>query len=349
MRDIIVDGSEGEGGGQVLRTSLSLSAITGRPVRIENVRGRRKKPGLKRQHLTALNAAAEICGAKVEGAELNSPEISFHPSAIKGGAYNFEIGSAGAANLVAQTILPILSHAREASTAVITGGTHNLWAPTFDFFNDAFLPLFRKMGGRADAELNTYGFNPAGGGSMTLSVKPIEDVKPLELLSRGERISERVTAVVANLKGDIAAREIKTILHGLNLAPEQGQIIHTDGPGPGNVASLFLEYENVTQVFTGIGQHGVRAETLAKTIVADAQKYLQANSADGQHRTAVCEHLADQLLLPMALMKGGALTAMEITQHTRTNIDIIRRFLDVNITLRQNGRKCWTIEVAASA
>ena len=132
MREIIIDGSEGEGGGQVLRTSLSLSAITGKPVRIENVRGRRKKPGLFRQHLTAFKAAAEICDARMEGAELGSSEIAFYPGEIKGGEYNFAIGSAGATNLVAQTILPILMHADKASTVTITGGTHNLWAPTFD-------------------------------------------------------------------------------------------------------------------------------------------------------------------------------------------------------------------------
>ena len=161
--EIIIDGSEGEGGGQVLRTSLSLSAITGKPVRIENVRGRRKKPGLFRQHLTAFKAAAEICDATMEGAELGSSEIAFHPGKIKGGDYDFAIGSAGATNLVAQTLLPILAHADTASSVKISGGTHNQWAPTFDFLDQAFLPQFRKMGGRASAELEAYGFYPAGG------------------------------------------------------------------------------------------------------------------------------------------------------------------------------------------
>ena len=172
QREIIIDGSEGEGGGQVLRTSLSLSAITDKPVRIENVRGKRKKPGLFRQHLTAFKAAAEICDARVEGAELKSSEIAFHPGKIKGGEYRFDIGTAGATNLVAQTVLPILTHADTKSTVTITGGTHNQWAPTFDFLNQAFLPQFRKMGGRATAEIHAYGFYPAGGGSVTLHVKP---------------------------------------------------------------------------------------------------------------------------------------------------------------------------------
>lgn len=338
QREIIIDGSEGEGGGQVLRTSLSLSAITGKPVRIENVRGRRKKPGLFRQHLTAFKAAAEICGARMEGAELKSPEIAFHPGTIKGGDYRFDIGTAGATNLVAQTVLPILAHAETESTVTITGGTHNQWAPTFDFFDAAFLPQFRKMGGRTSAELISYGFNPAGGGELRLSVKPVLKPQRLELISRGDRISEHVVVVVANLKRDIANRELKTLLNALNLAPEQGEIIHVDGHGPGNVVSLFLEHENVTEVMIGLGQHGVRAEAVAKHVASEAKTYLQSEAATG-------EHLADQLLLPMALLGGGIFTTTDLTQHTRTNIDIIRRFLDVEITATQNGRKCWTIEV----
>ncbi|MEP3891057.1 MAG: RNA 3'-terminal phosphate cyclase [Hellea sp.] len=343
--EIIIDGSEGEGGGQVLRTSLSLSAITGKPVRIESVRGRRKKPGLFRQHLTAFKAAAEICDARMEGAELGSSEIAFYPGKIKGGEYDFAIGSAGATNLVAQTLLPILGFADKASTVKISGGTHNLWAPTFDFLEHAFLPQFRKMGGRASAELNAYGFYPAGGGAITLSVKPNGASERLELIERGERNSEKIVAVVANLKRDIANRELKTILKALNLKPEQGEIVHAEGPGPGNVVSLFLEHENVTEVFVGLGRHGVRAEGVAKGVVQEAQKYLQARDASNGAQTAVGEHLADQLLLPMALLGGGVFTTMDITQHTRTNIDIIRRFLDVDIKLTQNGRKCWTITV----
>ena len=344
-REIIIDGSEGEGGGQVLRTSLSLSAVTGKPVRIENVRGRRKKPGLFRQHLTAFKAAAEICDARMEGAELGSSEIAFYPGKIKGGEYDFAIGSAGATNLVAQTLLPILAHADKASKVTITGGTHNLWAPTFDFLDQAFLPQFRKMGGRASAELNAYGFYPAGGGSITMTIKPMETPNRLELMDRGERLSERVVAIVANLKRDIANRELKTILKAFNMKPEQGEIIHVEGPGPGNAVSLFLEHENVTEVFVGLGQHGVRAEAVGKGVANQAQKYLPAKSATGDIKTAVGEHLADQLLLPMSLLGGGVFTTTDITQHTHTNIDIIRRFLDVEIKLTQNGRKCWTVEV----
>lgn len=345
MREIIIDGSEGEGGGQVLRTALSLSAITRKPVRIENVRGQRKKPGLFRQHLTAFKAAAEICGATMEGAELGSSEIAFYPGKIKGGDYEFSIGSAGATNLVAQTLLPILSHADTDSTIRITGGTHNPWAPTFDFLDQAFLPQFRKMGGRAALELESYGFYPAGGGAIQMSIKPTTETHALFLEDRGERLSESAVAIVANLKRDIANRELKTILKAMKLKPEQGAIIHAESPGPGNAVSLFLEHEHVTEVFMALGEHGVRAEAVAKKVVEQAQKYLLAKDSLGSIQTAIGEYLADQLLLPMALFDGGVFTTTDITPHTRTNMDIIKMFLNVEFKMTQRGRKCWKVDV----
>ena len=338
--EIIIDGSEGEGGGQVLRTTLSLSAITGKPVRIQNVRGQRRKPGLLRQHLTAFRAAAEITGATMEGAELGSSEIAFHPGSIRGGEYEFSIGSAGSTTLVAQTLLPILSHAVGPSTVTITGGTHNAWAPTFDFLDQAFLPQYRSMGGRASAQIESYGFHPAGGGKLRLNVKPTATPEPLALTTRGTRLDTRVVALVSNLKRNIAEREVKTLLRGLNLAPEAGDVAHVDSPGPGNSISLFLEFEHVTEVLIGLGAHGVRAESVAKSVAADAKAYLTAEAAP-----ATGEHLADQLLLPMALGAGGVFTTTDLTQHTRTNIDIIQRFLDVQVELTRIGRKTWRVEV----
>ena len=267
------------------------------------------------------------------------------PSAIKGGDYEFSIGSAGATNLVAQTLLPILSHAETNSTVRITGGTHNQWAPTFDFLDKAFLPQFRKIGGRASAELEAYGFYPAGGGAIRMSVKPTNETHALSLEDRGARTGEKVIAIVANLSEGIAKRELKTLLNAMNLKPEQGEIIHAEGPGPGNAVTLFLEHENVTEVFIGLGEHGVRAEAVAKKVVHQAQKYLPAKDGSGQISTAVGEHLADQLLLPMALFGGGVFTTTDIFQHTRTNIDIIKRFLDVDIKMSQLGRKCWKVDV----
>ncbi len=342
---VIIDGSFGEGGGQVLRTSISLSAITGTPVRIDNIRAGRKKPGLMRQHLTSIKAAAEICGAKTEGLELRSDAISFVPGAIEGGDYRFDIGSAGGTVLVAQTIIPILSHAKTASTATVIGGTHNMWAPTFDYLERAFLPQYNKMGGRVSAELLKYGFVPAGGGEIVLAVKPTQDKRALDLRTRGDRVDASIIAVLANLKHDIATREIKTITKRMDIDKSASEILHVDGPGPGNAVSLFLEYENLTEVFIGIGQQGVRAETIASRLAEEARRYTLSQDGAGQDYTAVGEHLADQLLLPMALYGGGAFTTTNITEHTRTNMDIIKRFLDVDIKTTQLGRKCWLVEV----
>ncbi len=336
--EIIIDGSIGEGGGQVLRTSISLSAITGKPVRIENIRAGRKKPGLMRQHLTSIKAAAEICAAETHGLELRSNAISFMPGEIEGGDYRFDIGSAGGTVLVAQTILPILSHAKTPSTATILGGTHNMWAPTFDYLERAFLPLFNRMGGRTSAQLIKYGFVPAGGGEIALAVKPIQEKQALDLQERGEKTGANIIAVLANLKRDIANREIKAITKRMDIDKSQAEILHVDGPGPGNAVSVFMDYEHVTEVFIGLGQHGVRAEAVANSVVVAARDYILSEACVGPH-------MADQLLLPMALLAGGVFTTSDMTEHTRTNIEIIKHFLSVKISTKQLARKLWEIRV----
>ncbi|MBL4854148.1 MAG: RNA 3'-terminal phosphate cyclase [Robiginitomaculum sp.] len=338
-RIISIDGSEGEGGGQVLRTSISLSAITGIPVRIDNIRAGRRKPGLMRQHLTSIKAAAEICSAKTESLVLGAEEISFAPNTIEGGDYRFEIGSAGGTCLVAQTIIPILSHAKTASKVSITGGTHNLWAPTFDYLDRAFLPLFNQMGGQANIELVRHGFYPAGGGEITVSVKPSNETRALALTKRGEKTGASIVIVLANLKRDIANREIKSIMQRMNMDKSQAKILQVDGPGPGNVVTLAIEYENVTEIFVGLGQHGVRAEAVGNGVVDEARKYFTSDAA-------VDAYMADQLLLPMALFGGGVFTTSDITKHTRTNIEIIKRFLDVEIQTGQLERKLWEVTVS---
>src|SRR5688572_16449750 len=183
---ITIDGSMGEGGGQVLRTSLALSLVTGKPFRIEKIRAGREKPGLLRQHLTAVNAAAAVGGAHVEGAALGSRELDFRPGPAKPGEYRFAVGTAGSATLVLQAVLPALLTARGASTLVLEGGTHNPFAPPFDFLDKAFLPLLRRMGARVEVALERPGFYPAGGGRFQVRVEPVERLERLDLPSRGD-------------------------------------------------------------------------------------------------------------------------------------------------------------------
>lgn len=206
MSTLIIDGSQGEGGGQVLRTSLALSMVTGRPFRIEGIRAGRANPGLLRQHLTGVRAAAEISGAKVQGAELGSKQLTFEPGEVRAGDYQFSIGTAGSTTLVLQTILPALLAAKGRSTMVLEGGTHNPAAPPFDFLQRVFLPLVNRMGPRVSVELERHGFFPAGGGCFRVVVDPVEKLQPLELLTRGEIRRRTCRVLLSNLPRTIAKR-----------------------------------------------------------------------------------------------------------------------------------------------
>ena len=235
----IIDGSSGEGGGQILRTSLALSLVTGQPFRIARIRAGRKSPGLLRQHLTAVNAAAEIADAEVSGATMGSRELTFSPGPIRAGHYKFEIGTAGSATLVLQTILPALVVAGASSELMLGGGTHNPFAPPFDFLARAFLPLLGRMGARVEARLERPGFYPAGGGKFRVQIQPAARLEPLNLLSRGEVRARRATAMVANLPHRIAERELSLIGNKMSWPPDwlTTQVVD-NSKGPGNVVMI---------------------------------------------------------------------------------------------------------------
>lgn len=201
---IRIDGSSGEGGGQILRSSLSLSLATGKPFCIEKIRARREKSGLLRQHLTAVLAAAEIGGAEVEGANLGSQAIRFIPGTVKPGNHRFVIGTAGSGTLVLQTILPALVTASGPSCITIEGGTHNLQAPPFDFLEKCFLPIINQLGAKVVVKLERYGFYPAGGGCFSVTIQPCARLSPIRLVDRGEITQRKSVAVVANLPRTIA-------------------------------------------------------------------------------------------------------------------------------------------------
>jgi RNA 3'-terminal phosphate cyclase (ATP) len=333
MDMIRIDGSAGEGGGQILRTALSLSLATGIPFRIENIRAGRKNAGLLRQHLTAVLAAAEIGTAEVDGADLGSSRLTFTPGTVRAGEYRFAVGTAGSGTLVFQTILPALLRADAPTRVVIEGGTHNFAAPPFDFLQRAFLPLVRRMGARVSLKLERYGFYPAGGGRFIAEIEPCLSLIPLELGERGEIRSKRVTAVVANLPGRIAAREIEKVSNMMSLSAE-GTIVSTkDSPGPGNIVFIEIESDQVTEVFSGFGRLGVLAESVAEEAVREAREYLVSRAAAG-------EYLTDQLMLPMALAGGGSFTATKLSRHTTTNRDVISMFLPVRFDVEQAEGCC---------
>lgn len=337
---LTIDGSQGEGGGQILRTALSLSMITGTPFALKNIRAGRRKPGLLRQHLTCVKAATRISNAKVSGAEINSRTLTFEPGLIQAGEYDCAIGTAGSTSLVFQTVLPALLRAEGPSRVVLRGGTHNPSAPTFDFLERAFLPLLARMGAVVEIQLQAVGFYPAGGGIWHGRIEPAAELQPLELGVAGAIHTRRIIADVANLPYDVAEREVREAARLLSWPENTGTARTVKSDGPGNVLTVEVGCEHITEIFTGFGERGTPAENVASRVVAEVREYLAANVPVGPH-------LCDQLLLPMALAGSGAIVTTPPTRHTRTNIMVIESFLDVEFKLSDLGDRRWRVAVSS--
>lgn len=335
-----IDGSEGEGGGQVLRTSLALSMVTGKPVRIDNIRARRAKPGLMRQHLTAVLAAAKVSQGRVEGAEVGSTSLTFTPGTVQPGEHRFAVGTAGSVTLVLQTVLPALLTASGPSTLTLEGGTHNPLAPPFDFLDRVFLPLVGRMGPRVEARLERPGFYPAGGGRFEVAIEPVPALAGFELLERGEIRGRRGAVLLARLPRGIAEREVRQLVDQTGWDPSCFEIRQVDSLGPGNAVLVELESEAVTEIFTGFGEIGVRAETVADKAIEEMRRYLVAGVPVG-------EHLADQLLLLLALAGSGAFRTVPLSRHATTQMELIPRFLNVRIGVEREERDRYLVEVSA--
>ena len=314
-----IDGSRGEGGGQILRTSLALSLVTGTPIRVSNIRAGREKPGLLRQHLTAVKAAAAIGEAAVEGAAMGSKEITFRPKAVRPGDYTFAVGTAGSAGLVLQTVLLPLCLAGGPSTLTLEGGTHNPAAPPFDFLAKSFLPLLARMGFRVEMRIERHGFYPAGGGRYSVRIEPAGELRPLELLERGEDVSRRARVLPARLPEGIAEREREVLRKGTGWDGDAVTIEAVDSIGPGNAVLVEAACGNVTEVFSYFGEFGVRAENIADHAIKEYRQWLAAGVPVGRH-------LADQLLLPMALARGGTFRTLPLSGHSTTNMASLREF-----------------------
>ncbi len=336
---ITIDGSVGEGGGQILRTSLALSLVTGKPFVIENIRAKRERPGLLRQHLTAVNAAVEVGEARVDGNAIGSSRLYFAPGTIRPGTYHWAVGTAGSATLVLQTVLPCLLTASGASDLILEGGTHNPYAPPFDFLDRTFLPLINRMGPMVTAKLDRPGFYPAGGGKFAVSVVPAASLARIELMERGEVIAREGKAVVSQLPRRIAETEIGVLRARFPWDPSCFRIEEIVNPrGPGNVLICALESGNITEVFTGFGERGRPAERVGASIADEVREYLSAGVPVGRH-------LADQLIVPMALAGGGRFMTLPLTRHCTTNIDVVKQFLEVEVNVTRVNRPVWDVEV----
>jgi RNA 3'-terminal phosphate cyclase (ATP) len=336
---ITLDGSEGEGGGQMLRTSLALSLVTGQPFHMERIRARRRKPGLLRQHLTAVEAARAIGCARVEGAEMNSQALEFRSGAVTPGDYRFAVDTAGSATLVLQTVLPALLKASAPSTLTLEGGTHNPLAPSFDFLERSFVPLLRRMGAEVELVLRRPGFFPAGGGCFQVRINPVQRWSRLTLTERGAIRQRRACVWLSKLPPQIAERELAVVREALGWQRDECRVEVVPRPkGPGNALVLEIHCEQVTGVFTGWGERGRPAEEVAGQAVDAAKSWLRAD-------VPVNEHLADQLLLPMALAGGSSFRTTAPSLHSTTNAVVIQQFLPVPIQFRQDGELTWTVLV----
>jgi len=335
---IHIDGSQGEGGGQILRTSLALAALLQQPVRLENIRANRAKPGLKTQHLAGVLALAQITEADVSGARLHSTSLQFVPRTIKGGRYRFEISTAGSACMLLGAVLPPLIFAPLPAEVIITGGTHVPYSPPFHYIDTVFLPTLRKLGGNAEVQLNRWGFYPKGGGEIRLQVKPCQYLQSISLPERGQlKVLHFSASSSENLPQHIVQREIVQVENCLADYKDKirAESLTCRTFSPGNFVFLKAQYEHTIAGFSELGRRGNPAEEVAAEVCQAFRDFEKtAATADS--------HLADQLILYLALAQGDSVIVTEkVTPHLQTNMDIIRKFLPVNIVLdHTTGKIC---------
>jgi len=349
MEMVSLDGSMGEGGGQILRTSLALACITGKNLHIENIRAARRNPGLARQHLSCVRAACEISGGQCNGAAIGSQVLDFQPGTIRGGDFSFEIGSAGSATLVIQTIMPALFLADKPSTVTVTGGTHNPWAPPFDFLAETFLPAIKTAGFDADCKLIKHGFFPAGGGKIALNIRPRQQNpnRSINFCQPAENVQIHARIYTAKLPAYIARHQKKLLLQSKLSFKNIEHIEVTNSDGPGNCVMIrlvtssggshkvegFVDGSSRTTVFTAFGQKGKPSEKVVGEVVNLAEDFLPSG-------VAVDRFLADQLLIYMAISKTGSFITNVLSTHLTTNIETIKKFLPVDFTIEQQGKIC---------
>lgn len=331
---IQLDGSRGEGGGQILRSALALSVITGKPFEMVKIRAGRSKPGLRNQHLTCVLAAQAISAAEVVGAELDSQELIFEPKTLVGGTYHFEQPGAGSTMLVLQTVLIPLLLADSPSRLTLTGGTHNPLAPPFDFIERSFVPCLQKMGAKISLTLDQAGFFPAGGGKCRVEIQPSGGLQALHLEPETGPLRHSGKVLIANLPEHIAQRELKALAG----SPwERAEIVSVKSRGPGNLILLESQGEQLCTIHEGFGEKKLPAEQVVQKLLARAMHHFKS-------KLPVEEYLADQLLLPMAVAGGGSFYTSELSEHTRTNIETIQQFIDIQVQTEAYG-KGWQVRI----
>ena len=333
---IEIDGSMGEGGGQIVRTALALSVLRTQPVRLSQIRAGRDPAGLRPQHKTAVEAAAAIGDATVSGASVGSTTLTFAPSGICPGTHHFDVGTAGSAVLVLQTILPPLLTAQRSSRVTVVGGTHVRSAPPFEHLAKTVLPLLNQLGPVCRADLDQPDFYPRGGGRCSVEVTPVAPLDSFRLVHRGREQRRRARVLLANLPRHIAERELKTLRQHLPCGVDEEVTETPSAPGAGNALLIELQFEHVTEVVGAIGEKGRPAESVAQAAAQKARAYIEADAP-------VSPHLADQLLLPL-VQGGGEVRTMRLTPHFHTNSAVIEKMCEPRISIdeRESG---WLVSV----
>jgi RNA 3'-terminal phosphate cyclase (ATP) len=332
QKTVVLDGSRGEGGGQILRTALTLSLLTGRPFRMTKIRANRSKPGLRPQHQQAVVAAAELGGANVTGCAVGSHELTFAPGAYAARDLAIDIGTAGSTGLVLQTLhLPLALRAQAPTRLVLDGGTFNPKAPAFPFLQTTWCGWLAALGMPVGLTMPAAGFYPRGGGRLDAWIEPAAAPRPLVRTSRGPLRRLHGIAGVANLRDDIPRRMRSRAIDRLAAQGFAAEIELVRWPSPGQGAALCLIAEHdgiVPATFVSAGERGKPSETVADEAVDELLAFEAAQDA------AVDAHSADQILLPLAFTAGRSeFTVSAITEHLRTNADTIRAFLNRSITI----------------
>lgn len=322
-----LDGSFGEGGGQVLRTSLALSLLTGKPFRLINIRAGRAKPGLQPQHLMSVRAAAEVGHAQVRGAALGSSTLVFEPSNVSAGNYRFDIGTAGATGLVLQTVtLPLALRGAATSQVTLIGGTHVNASPCFHFLDTTWRRYLELVGIRLSMRMARPGFYPRGGGQVEATIQPCTRLRGLHAAKRGP-VQLTGFSAIAGLPEHVLRRQARRAIFRLQQRDLRATLREeTWEGGPGSVLAIIAQTTPAPALFFGLGARGKPAERVADECVDQVFAYMSASPA------AVDAHSADQLVLPLALAEGPSeYTVAEVTKHLTTNIAVIRRFVERDI------------------